>query len=229
MIRLFFLSLAIFPTTIFCQETKKVKNQTLYYYEEYHVVKANKNVKEGRYFKLTQFKQDSLASGTYVKNEKSGTWRFYERGILIARGNYENGKKLGAWDYFENGSLTFKFDHTTDSVLFSAYRQGVPQYPGFTHAVYENIQYPMQALRMGVMGRVSVSFVVNEDGTTGDYKIEKDIGAGCGEELLRVLKLLNRAWLPGELNGKKISDKVVVVGEFKLLDNGDKTIVVRKI
>lgn len=213
---------------VMSQEIKKVKNQTIYDYEEYFVAKADKNIKEGKYFKLTQHKEDSLVSGTYLKNERSGHWRFYERGVLIGEGDYREGKKQGVWHYFENGQLTLKYDHTLDSVLVRGSNE-VPQYPGFSHLIYENILYPVQALRMGIMGKVEISFVVSENGEIGNFKIEKDIGSGCGSELLRVLMLLNNDWLPGEVNGRKVPVKVLVSGDFKLLDNGDKTIVVRKI
>ncbi|MCB0514463.1 MAG: energy transducer TonB [Chitinophagales bacterium] len=68
----------------------------------------------------------------------------------------------------------------------------MPEFPGgvsemFAH-LYKNINYPKEAIEKKIEGLVIVSFMVNEDGSLSDYKIVKDIGGGCGEEMLRVVK-----------------------------------------
>jgi hypothetical protein len=246
MTRLLIIMTVILPITAKTQELKKVKNQTLYDYEEYYVLKEDKKIKQGQYIKLTQFKKDTLVSGKYEVNTKNGNWRYFERGILIAQGTYNSDKKTGLWEYFENGSLITKYDYSENLLVYQSqtdYEYEIlqenrtiksklerpPVYPHFYPLIYEKLTYPMTALRMAVFGKVLVSFVVNENGTTSDYKIENDIGADCGKEIPNVLKEFNKDWLPGILNAKPIATRVFVVGEFKLFDNGDKTVIVRKI
>jgi protein TonB len=48
----------------------------------------------------------------------------------------------------------------------------------------------MMAKRNRIQGECIIAFVLNEDGTTSGAKVVKNIGGGCGEEALRVVKLL---------------------------------------
>jgi len=50
--------------------------------------------------------------------------------------------------------------------------------------------YPPTAKRNRMQGQCIVSFTLNEDGSTANHKIIKNIGGGTGEEALRVIKLL---------------------------------------
>ncbi|MEQ9049758.1 MAG: energy transducer TonB, partial [Marinoscillum sp.] len=67
-----------------------------------------------------------------------------------------------------------------------------PEFPGGMAAFYkyvgDNMDYPSQARRMGIEGRVYVQFVVDKDGTVTEVKAVKGIGAGCDEEAERVLR-----------------------------------------
>ncbi|HSI90270.1 MAG TPA: energy transducer TonB [Adhaeribacter sp.] len=67
-------------------------------------------------------------------------------------------------------------------------------YEGGQAAMYEfinsNLQYPMMAKRNRIQGQCIISVTLNADGTTTNMRILKNIGGGCGEEALRVVKLL---------------------------------------
>lgn len=65
----------------------------------------------------------------------------------------------------------------------------------------QNIKYPKQARVRGVEGLVSVSFVVEKDGSLTDIKLLRDIGSGCGQEALRVVKEMPK-WKPAKLKGE---------------------------
>ena len=56
--------------------------------------------------------------------------------------------------------------------------------------IYSTIVYPDSARAHGTEGRVVLQFVVTKNGRVADPTILKDIGDGCGEEALRVLKLM---------------------------------------
>lgn len=85
--------------------------------------------------------------------------------------------------------------------------QKMPSFPGGEQAMFQfimqNMKYPAEALQNGVEGTVAVQFVVNKDGSLSDIKLLKDIGAGCGEEALRVVKLMPR-WAPGQHLGHPV-------------------------
>ena len=67
-------------------------------------------------------------------------------------------------------------------------------YEGGQTALYEfigqELKYPPLAKRNRIMGQVIIGFTMNEDGTVANAKILKNIGGGCGDEALRVVKLL---------------------------------------
>ena len=70
--------------------------------------------------------------------------------------------------------------------------------------LYKNIKYPLAAKERGIQGRVVVTFVVEKDGSISDVKVVRDIGAGCGEEAIRVVNSMDELagkWIPGKMNG----------------------------
>jgi protein TonB len=74
---------------------------------------------------------------------------------------------------------------------------------GFGKFLGREIQYPAQAKENNITGRVIVSFIVETDGSLTDIKVLRDIGGGCGEEAVRVLKKSPK-WKPGMQNGRPV-------------------------
>jgi periplasmic protein TonB len=73
--------------------------------------------------------------------------------------------------------------------------------------IYDNIQYPAIARENGIEGTVVVRFVVDADGTISSAEVVRDIGGRCGDEALRVVKLMNsmpQKWTPGRQRGKPV-------------------------
>lgn len=67
----------------------------------------------------------------------------------------------------------------------------------------QNYPYPQAAIDAGVKGKVVVSFVVEKDGTLGDFKIVEDLGHGTGETAIETLKKA-APWKPGIQNGRNV-------------------------
>lgn len=82
-----------------------------------------------------------------------------------------------------------------------------PSFPGGMEAMYkflaENIKYPQEAKDNNITGRVYVSFVVELDGSITNPRLLRDIGGGCGQEAIRVVKLMPR-WNPGKEKGQPV-------------------------
>ena len=85
----------------------------------------------------------------------------------------------------------------------------------FYKYVNKNIKYPSQARRMGIEGKVYVTFVVDKDGTITDVKVLKGIGAGCDEEAVRVLRGAPK-WKPGKQRGRPVKVRMQLPITFKL-------------
>ncbi|MFK7935289.1 MAG: energy transducer TonB [Saprospiraceae bacterium] len=74
--------------------------------------------------------------------------------------------------------------------------------------VYKNITYPALARENNVEGTVVIQFVVNANGSISDAKVVRDIGATCGDEALRVVKLMQnmpQKWTPGKQRGRAVA------------------------
>jgi protein TonB len=67
-------------------------------------------------------------------------------------------------------------------------------YEGGQEAMYafieKQLSYPVMARRNRIQGTCIVSFTLNTDGTMSGIKLVKNIGGGCGEEALRITRLL---------------------------------------
>ena len=82
-----------------------------------------------------------------------------------------------------------------------------PEFPGGMEALYkylaQNIKYPQLARDNGITGKVYVTFVVERDGSIANPKVLRDIGGGCGQEAIRVVKSMPK-WTPGKQRGKAV-------------------------
>ena len=83
----------------------------------------------------------------------------------------------------------------------------------------QNIRYPEPARVNNIQGTVVVSFVVEPSGRMTYYKLLKDIGSGCGEEALRVIRALDTIglrWQPALRDGKPVRMRQSLPLRFKL-------------
>jgi protein TonB len=85
----------------------------------------------------------------------------------------------------------------------------------FYKYVGKEMDYPKQARRMGVEGRVFMQFVVDKDGSLTDIKVLKGIGSGCDEEAIRVLQAAPK-WKPGKQRGRPVKVRMSIPIVFKL-------------
>jgi len=85
----------------------------------------------------------------------------------------------------------------------------------FYKFVYDHINYPNQARRMGVDGKVFVQFVIDKDGSVTDVQAIKGIGSGCDEEVVRVIKSSPK-WQPGKQRGRPVKVRMIIPITFKL-------------
>ncbi len=89
----------------------------------------------------------------------------------------------------------------------------------FMGLLAQNVRYPADAQKNNIQGMVVTQFVVELDGQISQIKILRDIGGGCGDEAVRVLKAFNEAgarWLPGKQGEKYIRTQITLPVRFKL-------------
>lgn len=95
----------------------------------------------------------------------------------------------------------------------------MPEFPGGMKALMDfvsnNTQYPIEARKKGMQGRVAVQFIVDEDGNIIEPNIVRSVESSLDEEALRIIKMLPK-WKPGTLHGKAVKVKYTVPVAFKL-------------
>lgn len=85
--------------------------------------------------------------------------------------------------------------------------------------VYNNISYPAIARENGIEGIVVASFVVERDGTVSNATILREIGGGCGKEVLRLISTMNEQdirWIPGIVDGEAVRIQFNLPVKFQL-------------
>lgn len=115
----------------------------------------------------------------------------------------------------ENGKIEYvvdlSYENTNyvsiDSETIVTVVEEPAMFPGGVEALItflsKNVTYPQEARETGTQGIVYVTFVVEKDGSISDIKILQDIGAGCGEEAVRVVKAMPK-WIPAKHKGEKV-------------------------
>jgi len=86
--------------------------------------------------------------------------------------------------------------------------------------IQQNLEYPKEARRNNISGKVLIQFIVQPDGRSTGIEVLEGLGYGCNEEAIRVLKLLEEQhiwWSPRGSRGRPIRILYKVPVQFKLL------------
>jgi TonB family protein len=94
-----------------------------------------------------------------------------------------------------------------------------PEFPGGTEAMMkflsDNIQYPEEAKKKGVQGRVICNFIVRKDGSITDADIVRGVDPLLDEEAIRVINSMPK-WQPGMQRGKVVDVRYTLPIVFRL-------------
>ena len=89
---------------------------------------------------------------------------------------------------------------------------------GLIMFVCMNVEYPEQARTAEVEGTVYASFCIDKDGSVSNITILKDIGYGCGDEVVKMLKSMPQ-WKPAKIRGKNVRSEFNLPVTFTLSDD----------
>lgn len=132
--------------------------------------------------------------GAYVNGLKDGLWKgFYQKTNDSFDEVFKNGEFISGTAKLAKGEIK-KYNKQIEMPDFKGGIKSFLEYVG------RNYKYPKEAQVQGISGKVIVSFVVEKDGSLTDFKLLRDLGAGTGEEALRVVKA-SKKWIPGHEHG----------------------------
>ncbi len=79
----------------------------------------------------------------------------------------------------------------------------------------DNINYPSDAAKEGIQGRVIVKFHIKKDGSPTKVKVLRGVFPSLDEEAVRVIKEMPK-WVPAKKDGKVVQQYVVFPISFRL-------------
>jgi len=95
----------------------------------------------------------------------------------------------------------------------------MPEFPGgekeLRGYIAKSVEYPADAAKKGIQGKVYVTFVVSKDGSVKNVKVIRGVDPLLDKEALRVVNNLPK-WIPGEQRGKKVNVSYTVPISFVL-------------
>ncbi|MFI5163200.1 MAG: TonB family protein [Sphingobacteriales bacterium] len=154
------------------------------------------------------------STGAKIAENGNGIWIEYDNDFKFVKGKGAilNGLKEGEWRGTPNDSVTYvctyskgnsvsgtshtksgKEYHFTKDIILPEFKGGMTKFYEF---LARSIHYPAVAKENHIQGKVFISFLVEKDGSLSHFTILRGIGAGCDEEVLRVMKL-SPPWSPG--------------------------------
>lgn len=109
-------------------------------------------------------------------------------------------------------------DLVEDNEVFVIVEQE-PEYPGGMQALMQylskSIRYPAFEAENGIQGRVTLSFVVEKDGSITDIMEMRSPSEGLTKEARRVVQSMPK-WKPGKQRGKAVRVKYMLPVTFRL-------------
>ena len=81
--------------------------------------------------------------------------------------------------------------------------------------IYSKIKYPRLAKDAGIEGTVLLNFVIEKNGKITNVEIVREIGGGCGREVVRVVNEMPD-WIPGKQRNQEVRVRFNMPVKFKL-------------
>ena len=196
----------------YAQELKSKNLVTNQFVETFTVDKKTK-LKNSNYLKINAITKDTLVTGIYRDDLKTGIWKYYSKGN-------------SPWIVYDYENKAIKFLPTEiakiDSFLIwkdnSFIREKVdtpPVYIGYEKEVQTtiavNTKLPVDVLVNGLFGKTLVSFIIDKTGKMNGFRVEASFHKDLNPELLNACKLIDGTWLPAKVNGEPVDSKLFVI------------------
>lgn len=96
----------------------------------------------------------------------------------------------------------FEYDYVTDKPFFPGGDGELVEYINKTR------QYPAEAYRKGIQGRVTCAFVVNTDGSVSHISVLRGVDPSLNQEAIRIFSKMPD-WTPGKHDGHVVPVRVI--------------------
>lgn len=106
-------------------------------------------------------------------------------------------------------------DETQALVLVDEMATPQHGFEAYYRYIRSNMEYPTNAIKSGIEGKVTIEFIVDKTGTLHNIKVKRGLGHGCDEAALRVVKD-GEKWKPAKNKGELVMQKITLPISFKL-------------
>ena len=146
---------------------------------------------------------DGILSNAQVVDEGSGTVKYLSDALLKTQG----------WEAASFRDITYDQYFTIklygQSELLDKQAEPENGFQAFYELISQNMEYPEEAKKSEVKGKVYIEFTVDEKGELMNMNVIKGIGSGCDEEAIRAIKMAGR-WNPALQNGRPVKQKITI-------------------
>ena len=208
--------IAFFFLSSYAQELKTRKILTANYQEIFTIDKKSK-LKNGEYLKLDIKSRDTLVSGTFRDDLKTGTWKYNGKGSKPWI-TYDYDKKMLNPISAEISKID-SFMIRKDDMFVSEKVDSPPLYIGYKDEIRINMainfKIPIDILVNGLSDTSVASFVVDKNGKMTDFKIYKMNYKEVSANILSAYKKIEGEWMPAIFKGQPVDSQIFMVLDIK--------------
>jgi TonB family protein len=211
----FFISGALQMTGSFLDKRCEIKHGPFFYYNEQGIKTAgglyNKGLKEGEWNYWTE-SGDLSNTNNFEHDSLNGyAISYYSNGKMWSRSFFEKGIETNTTTWNDKGELLEGKKET--------FVESMPEFPGGQDAMVtfliNNINYPKDARRKKIEGKVILQFNISIDGSISNVVVVKSVNELLDDEAVRVIKQMP-LWKPGYQNAKQVTVRYTLPIMFRL-------------
>lgn len=116
---------------------------------------------------------------------------------------------LGAYDPADNDDPNYVYTLVEESPKFPGGDPAIMQY------IRDNMRYPAIAVEHGIQGRVTLSFIIEKDGSISNIDELRSPSEELTKEAKRLVESMPK-WEPGKIKGQVVRTKYVLPISFRL-------------
>jgi hypothetical protein len=169
--------------------------------------------KEGLYLKVDMNTGDTLITGQYANDKKTGKWRFADKKDIYFEYDFTENRisrtspSIQAVDTFiiKAGTEEYTLCKVDTPPLFLGYKNE------FGALLTKSIRIPLQVMEKHVTGAAVVSFAIDEHGLMKDVQSEAVLDKELDREIVRRITEVGGEWLPAVKDEKPVKARFMVV------------------
>jgi len=208
--------ISLFLLPVFAQKSdKKIKEVKDDFFVSSYTINKKSKIKDGDYFKIKRSPYDTLVTGHYSNDQKSGLWKF---------------RSKGSKDYISYNYDTHTIEYLSpeiskiDSFYTISESNGLyllnkvdspPVYLGFKGEIKDvlnrNIAVPVEDCERGIKGVCTASFIIDRTGKIRDIEIYRPLSNSFDRMLKKALEKIDGDWIPARVNNSPTDAKMFVL------------------